>query len=40
MSKIFPKIYLNFDLRCFHSINVFKVLLLCCYQTNLYITKR
>ena len=25
MSKIFPKIYLKFDLKCFHSI-VFKVL--------------
>ena len=27
MSKIFPKIYFKFDLKCFHSI-VFKVLLL------------
>ena len=27
MSKIFPKIYLMFDLKCFHSI-VFNVLLL------------
>ena len=33
MSKIFPKIYLIFDLECFHSI-IFKVLLLCCHQTN------
>ena len=39
MSKILPKIYLNFDLKCFHSINVFKILLLCCYRTNLYLTK-
>ena len=33
MNKIFPKIYLKFDLEFFHSI-VFKVLLLCCYQIN------
>ena len=33
MSKIFPKIYLKFDLKCFHSI-VFRVLLLCYHQTN------
>ena len=31
MSKIFPKIYLKFDLKYFHSI-VFKVLLLCYHQ--------
>ena len=33
MIKIFPKIYLKFDLKCFHFI-VFRVLLLCCHQTN------
>ena len=33
MSKIFPIIYLKFDLKCFYSI-IFKVLLLCCHQTN------
>ena len=33
MSKIFTKIYLKFDLKCFHSI-IFKVLLLYCHQTN------
>ena len=33
MNKIFPKIYLKFDLKRFHSI-VFRVLLLCCHQTN------
>ena len=33
MNKIFPKIYLKFDLKYFHSI-VFNVLLLCCHQTN------
>ena len=33
ISKIFPKIYLNFDLKCFHYV-VFKVLLFCCHQTN------
>ena len=44
MSKISPKIYLKFDLKCFHSIIkfdlkcfhfiVFRIPLLCCYQTN------
>ena len=33
MSKIFPKIYLSFDLKCFHFI-FFEILLLCCHQTN------
>jgi len=33
MSKIFPKIYLKFDLIYFDSI-VFKVLLLCYHQKN------
>ena len=33
MSKIFPKIYLEFDLKCFHFI-VFMVLLLYCHQIN------
>jgi len=33
INKIFPKIYLRFDLKCFHFI-VFKVLLLCCHQIN------
>ena len=33
MSKIFLKIYLKFDLKCFHSI-VYRVLLLCCHRTN------
>ena len=33
MSKIFPKIYLKFNLKCFYSI-VFRILLLCCHQTN------
>ena len=33
ISKLFSKIYLKYDLKCFHSI-VFEILLLCCYQTN------
>ena len=33
MSKIFPKIYLKFDLKLFNCI-VFRGLLLCCNQTN------
>ena len=33
MNKIFPKIYLKFDLKCFHSI-IFRILLLYCHQIN------
>ena len=33
MSKIFPKIYFNFEKKFFHSIT-FRVLLLCFPQTN------
>ena len=32
MNKIFHKIHLKFDFKCFHSI-VFRILLLCCHQT-------